>query len=429
VTSAVSASTGLSQQVQKAAELVARQSYGRLLAWLAWQWRDIAAAEDALAEAFSTALVQWPVRGVPDSPDAWLLTAAKRQLLMVARRQRLASDPRVTAVLTEDELAPATAVVPDVRLRLLLVCAHPAIDCHIHTPLMLQTVLGLDAARIASAFLVKPEAMTKRLGRAKAKIKVAGIRFEEPDAADLAERIDAVLEGIYAGYTLHWGQANVGEAGELAQEALFLAELVAGFLPECAEALGLAALIALGEATRPARLDPFGAFVPLHAQAPQRWDGILLRRAEDYLLRAAQRKVLGRYQLEAAIQSAHIHGVFSGCMPWQGIVVLHEQLLAVAPSMGGRVAYAVARGELECHAQTGLDILAQLDPQRVSDYQPWWVAQAYLLAMQGAHDKAMHAYGRALALTAEPALREWLENLRSAQERLSLVDNPSRETE
>ena len=392
-----------------AAETAARHSYGRLLAWLAWQWRDVAAAEDALAEAFATALEHWPVDGVPESPDAWLLTAARRRLLMAVRRQRLADDPTLTVLWPgEHDVAPEAPALPDTRLRLLFVCAHPAIDAGVHTALMLQTVLGLDAARIASAFLVKPEAMTKRLVRAKAKIRAAGLRFEEPDPAEWSERVASVLEAIYGAYTLHWGQADDTGSSELAAEAVYLAELVAAHLPDEPEALGLVALLWLCEARRPARGE---VYQPLHEQDPRHWDGARIARANDALLRAAAHRSAGPYQLEAAIQAAHVQGRLAGDVPWEGITRLYERLLALAPTVGARIAHAVAVAHAR-DGSAGLRLLGAIEPGRVASHQPWWAARAHLLAMAGAHADAAAAYGRALALTVEPRLRDWLEGRR-----------------
>ena len=389
-----------------AAEAAARQSYGRLLAWLAWQWRDVAAAEDALAEAFATALERWPRDGVPAAPDAWLLTAARRQLLMAARRQRLADDPALT-VLWPDEhaAAPDAAALPDTRLRLMFVCAHPAIDAGVHSALMLQTVLGLDAARIASALLVKPEAMTKRLVRAKAKIRATGLRFEEPPADEWPERLASVLEAIYGAYTLHWGLADDADAGELAGEARFLAELVAAQLPDEPEALGLVALLWLCEARRPARRT---RFQPLHEQDPRDWDAALIAQADAALHRAATRRSPGPFQLEAAIQAAHTQGRVAGSVPWDGITQLYERLLEIAPTVGARIAHAVALAHARPHAREGLRLLDAIEPGRIAAHQPWWAARAHLLAMDGSHADAAAAYGRALALTVEPRLRAWL---------------------
>ena len=395
-----------------AAETAARRSYGRLLAWLAWQWRDVAAAEDALAEAFATALERWPRDGVPASPDAWLLTAARRQLLVAARRQRLADDPTLTVLWPgADAAAPDAPALPDSRLRLLFVCAHPAIDAGVHSALMLQTVLGLDAARIASAFLVKPEAMTKRLVRAKSKIRAAGLRFEEPPPEEWPDRVASVLEAIYGAYTLHWGQVDDAAAGELAAEAVFLAELVAAHLPDEPEALGLVALLWLCEARRAARRE---VFQPLHEQDARRWDAALIARANDALLRAAAPRTAGPYQLEAAIQAAQVHGRLEGQVPWDGIVRLYERLLALAPSVGAQIAHAVAVAHAR-DAGAGLALLEAIEADRVASHQPWWAARAHLLAMDGSHDAAAAAYGRALALTVEPRLRDWLAARRQSE--------------
>ncbi len=396
-----------------AAETAARRSYGRLLAWLAWQWRDVAAAEDALADAFAAALERWPVDGVPASPDAWLLTTARRRLLMAARRQRQADDPALTVLWpSEDAPAPETPALPDARLRLLFVCAHPAIDAAVHSALMLQTVLGLDAARIASAFLVKPEAMTKRLVRAKAKIRAAGLRFEEPEPQEWSERLASVLEAIYGAYTLHWGQADDAGSGQLAAEAVFLAELVAAHLPDEPEALGLVALLWHCEARRSAQGE---VFQPLHEQDPARWDHARIARADSALLRAATHRSAGPYQLEAAIQSAHVQGRLEGRVPWDGIARLYEQLLALAPTVGARIAHAVAVAHVAPDPRAGLRLLGAIEAERVASHQPWWAARAHLLSMAGDHGEAAAAYGRALALTVEPRLRAWIERRRLAE--------------
>lgn len=396
-----------------AAETAARDSYGRLLAWLAWQWRDVAAAEDALAEAFAAALERWPRDGVPAAPDAWLLTAARRQLLVAARRQRLADDPTLRVLWPgADAAAPEAPALPDTRLRLMFVCAHPAIDAGVHGALMLQAVLGLDAARIANAFLVKPEAMTKRLGRAKARIRSTGLRFEEPPPQEWPERVASVLEAIYGAYTLHWGQADDADAGELAGEARFLAELVAAQLPDEPEALGLVALLWHCDARRPAR---GAAFQPLHEQDARRWDRGLIQRADAALQRAWTRRAPGPFQLEAAIQAAHTHGRIDGHVPWHDIVRLHERLLEIAPTVGARIAHAVAAAQALGDPGAGLRLLDAIEPARIASHQPWWAARAHLLATAGEHAPAEAAYGRALALTVEPRLRDWLEQRRLEQ--------------
>ena len=392
-----------------AAERAARHHHGRLVAWLAWQWRDIAGAQDALGEAFVRALARWPIDGVPESPQAWLLAVARRELLMAARRRRLAEDPALQILFaSEDSAAPEPVAVPDERLRLMFVCAHPAIDATVRCALMLQVVLGLDAARIASAFLVKPEAMSKRLSRAKAKIKTTGIRFDEPEARELPERVSAVLEAIYGAYTLHWGDVDDAAQGDLAQEALYLAQLVAAQLPNQAEALGLAALLGLCEARRPARVDAGGAFIPLDDQDPAAWNATLERRAEDALASAAALASPGPYQLEACIQSAHMHGRRAGIVPWDAIAGLYHSLIVLAPTVGAHIGRAVATARAGGDPLAGLRLLDELDAAQVATHQPWWAARAHLLGESGRRDEAAEAYGRALALTARPALRDWL---------------------
>jgi RNA polymerase sigma-70 factor, ECF subfamily len=392
-----------------AATTAARASYGRLLAWLAWQWRDIAAAEDALGEAFATALQRWPQDGVPASPEGWLLTAAKRQLLMAARRQRLADDPTLTVLRPgHDDAAPELAALPDHRLRLMFVCTHPAIAVELHCALMLQTVLGLDAALIASAFLVSPQAMAKRLVRAKAKIKASGIRFEEPSPDEWPERVQGVLEAIYAAYVLDASHMPEARAGELADEALYLAELVAAQLPRHAEALGLLALLRLCQARKPARRNAAGEFVPLDQQDCTLWDAPLVALAHQQLTQAAALHEVGPFQLEAAIQSAHHHRAVSGHTPWADIVQLYQQLLAMAPTIGACIGHAVALARAHGDPALGLGCLDDIAAASVHTHQPWWAARAHLLQALGRDADAAQAYDRAMALTTDPALRQFL---------------------
>src|SRR5262245_15985727 len=256
----------------RAAEVAARQSYGKLIAFLAARTRDVAGAEDALSQAFAAALTEWPVRGVPRSPDAWLLTVARRRLVDAARRRRLdqaaAEHLGWLAELATDETD--EPVVPDRRLGLLFACAHPGIDHGVRAPLMLQLVLGFDAATIASAFLVAPATMGQRLTRAKAKIREAGISFEVPEQAALHERLDAVLDAIYAAYTEGWSDPQGSDARRrnLADEALWLGRLLASLLPDEGEALGLLSLMLHAHARRNARRSASGEYVPLSEQDP-----------------------------------------------------------------------------------------------------------------------------------------------------------------
>src|SRR6202789_1074475 len=218
------------EDTQRTIARVARESYGRLLAYLSANTRDVASAEDALSNALLAALTTWPRDGVPQNPEAWLLTTARHSLIDHVRHQQVAvsSEPTLLLLRQEQEEAILSPEFPDERLKLLFVCAHPAIDPGMHTPLMLQTVLGLDAARIAHAFLISPTTMGQRLVRAKTKIRDGGIQFEVPQERELPQRLDAVLEAIYAAFGIGWDDmAGVDQRGrELAEEAIWLGRVL-----------------------------------------------------------------------------------------------------------------------------------------------------------------------------------------------------------
>ena len=391
---------------RRIAEDAARRSYGKLLAWLAARSRDIAAAEDALAEAFAQALAAWPARGVPDAPEAWLLTAARRNLGKRARHAavRKAAEPAL-ALLEDERVRDDADAIPDRRLELLFVCAHPAIDPASRTPLMLQTVLGLDAARIASAFLVSPDAMGRRLSRAKAKIRDAGIVFALPAAEDLAPRLDAVREAIYAAYTCGWDEAIGADRGDsdLSGEALFLGRLLAACLPGEPESLGLASLMLHAQARRAARRDADGAFVAFDEQDRALWDADMIAEAEAALARAAAFGRPGRYQTEAAIQSFHVARLTHGKANWAALDALYEALSVFAPTMGTGVGRAAAR----LNAGDARAALALLDalPDTRETYQPYWAVRAAAFDALGRRDEASTAYERAAGLAADPAVR------------------------
>lgn len=347
----------------RAAEHAARQSYGKLVAWLAARTRDVAAAEDALSEAFAAALATWPVQGVPLAPEAWLLAAARRRAIDMTRRRRTA-EAAVDHLLLSIEEATAetgdTGGVPDQRLRLLFACAHPAIDPAMRSPLMLQTVLGLEAATIAAAFLVPAATMGQRLVRAKRRIRDAGIPFRLPDHADLAARLDAVLEAVYAAFSAGWADpAGLDQRRQgLVEEALWLGRLLADLLPEEPEALGLLALMLHAAARSAARRDG-GGYVPLSAQDPARWDAAAMDEAEAVLLRASALHRIGRFQLEAAVQSAHAARRRSGRTDWAAIVELYDGLLEQTGSPVVAVNRAVALSETD-GAAVGLAALDAL---------------------------------------------------------------------
>ncbi len=397
-------------ETRRAAESAARHSYGRLLALLASRTRDVAAAEDALADAFHAALRTWPVRGVPASPEAWLLTAARRTLVSGHRRQRVREEAvPVLAHLQALTAAPDAETFPDERLKLLFVCAHPAIDRAIRAPLMLQAVLGLDAARLASAFLVAPATMSQRLVRAKAKIGRAGIPFRVPEPADLPERLGDVLDAIYAAFGIAWHAVVHGADRwtDLSDEALWLARVVVELLPGEPEAHGLLALLLHSDARRRARRDGSGRFVPLSEQDVSRWDHPRMDEADRHLTMAAAMGRPGPWQLEAAIQAAHASRRCTGVVPWDGIATLYEGLVRVAPTLGARVGRAAAVGAAR-GPRAGLALLDALAPDEVKDYQPYWALRAHLLADDGRIGDARQAYRHAAGLASEPAVRNFL---------------------
>lgn len=393
---------------------MARRSYGKLIAFLAARTRDVAGAEDALSDAFAAALAEWPASGIPRAPEAWLLTVARRKLIDAARRRKTGEAATDTLVLLTDELEDAAhgqTEIPDERLRLMFACAHPAIDAGVRAPLILQTVLGFDAATIGSAFLVAPATMGQRLVRAKSRIRQTGIPFRVPEREDLGERLDAVLEAIYAVFAEGWSDPAGTDARRrnLAEEGIWLGRLVASLMPQEPEALGLLALMLHADARRAARRDAEGEFVPLDRQDPARWDEALIDEAEGLLLRASRIGSAGRFQLEAAVQSAHAARRSSGRTDWAAIVQIYDALFAITGSVVVAINRAVALGETRGAAE-GLAALDALEGDaRLAEYQPYWAARAALLARTGSRDAATKAYRRAIGLEADPAVRRFLQ--------------------
>ncbi|MGB7602700.1 MAG: DUF6596 domain-containing protein [Candidatus Sulfotelmatobacter sp.] len=399
------------ESTHRAIERVARESYGRLVAYLSSHTRDVGSAEDALSNALLAALETWPQDGVPQNPEAWLLTAARRSFIDLVRHRQVAEASEPTLALLREESKDMTLSLefPDERLKLLFVCAHPAIDPAMHTPLMLQTVLGLDAARIAQAFLIPPATMGQRLVRAKTKIRVAGIQFEVPETRDLPQRLDAVLEAIYAAFGIGWDDmAGVDQRGrDLAEEAIWLARVLLQLMPGEAEVHGLLALMLHCEARRAARRGPDRRYVPLSEQDCQKWSLPIIEEAERHLGEAPSRGRTGRFQLEAAIQSVHAERARSGGIQWNAITMFYEQLMRISPTLGTRTGYAAAVAEAK-GAEAGLAVLDGIDPDDISAYQPYWAVRAHLLQRLGKTSEAMDAFDRAIGLTEEPAVRQFL---------------------
>jgi RNA polymerase sigma-70 factor (ECF subfamily) len=353
---------------------------------------------------------------VPRNPEAWLLTAARHSLIDFIRHQQvvLAGEPTVL-LLRENSTETALATkFPDERLKLLFVCAHPAIDPTMHTPLMLQTVLGLDAARIAGAFLTPPKTMGQRLVRAKTKIRDGGIRFEIPQDHELSQRLAAVLEAIYAAFGIGWDDmAGADQRGrDLTEEAVWLARVLLQLMSDEAEVRGLLALMLHCEARRAARRGPQGQYVPLSEQDPKQWSLPLIEEAERHLAEAARHGRPGRFQLEAAIQSVHAERARSGRTDWAAIGLFYEHLIRISPTLGTRTGYAAATAEAS-GPQAGLAILDAIELDLASDYQPYWAVRAHLLQRLGKRTQAMEAYDRAISLVEDSAVREFLRRKRA----------------
>ncbi|QLF71412.1 RNA polymerase subunit sigma-70 [Peteryoungia desertarenae] len=395
----------------RAAERVARESYGKLVAILALRDRDIASAEDALSDALATALRVWPEQGVPSNPEGWLVTAARNTRKNVARNTRVRRNAEPEILRRIEEKAETVAQqmpLSDERLRLMFVCAHPAIDTAARTPLILQTVLGIDAARIARLFIVPAATMSQRLVRAKARIRDSGLAFSLPEAGEIAPRIDAVLDAIYAAFGAGWdGLDTTDDPAALTGEAIWLARLIVQEMPNEPEPKGLLALMLYCAARRSARRDAYGRFVPLDAQDARLWDRDMVIEAESLLARAAQAGRFGRFQCEAAIQSVHIQRPITGRLNLEALRLLYDMLVAQTGSLGAQIGRAVIWAEAG-DTQAAADALDALPPDRVATHQPWWVARARVAALAGDTVRQKDSLRRAIDLAEDAAVRTFL---------------------
>lgn len=409
------------EEARAVAARAARDGYGRLLARLAAPAGDIAAAEDALADALERALRTWPTDGVPRSPEAWLLTVARNRLKdhwkSAATRTGVPLDPNRHAGAHLEEIDPDA--VGDRRLELMLVCAHPAVDPAVRTPLMLNAVLGFTAAEVAGALALPPSTVSARLVRAKRRIKGAGIPFAIPDRSVLPERMADVLEAVYGAYAIEWPIGGVERREGMTAEALHLAETLAALAPRDGETHALAALICLSASRSGARRDSDGGFVPLAEQDPARWSSPLIDRGRAHLARAHATGTVGRFGLEAAVQAVHANRRETGTTDWPALLELHRAIHRLAPTLGSGAALAATVAEVDGPA-AGLEVLDSLG-DAAQRFQPAWVTRAHLLDRVGRVDEAVEALDKAVSLTTDPAERRHLEGHRAG-----LPDRPGR---
>jgi RNA polymerase sigma-70 factor (ECF subfamily) len=396
-----------SDGARRTVERIARESYGRLVALLVVRTRDVASAEDLLAEAFAAALEQWPSQGVPNNPDGWLVTVAKRRHFDLLRRGQTQLNGEPYLVATEiEEASHLSEELPDRRLALMFACAHPLIERGARAPLILQTVLGITAKAVASAFLVSPASMSQRLVRAKAHIKESGIPFSVPDQNEMPERLDAVLEALYAAYSTGWDDAQ--GASELAPEAIWLSSLISTLLPDEPEAKALLAIMLYAEARRDARRDARGCYVPIYLQDVALWDRTQISNAEKLLHACNRSGPTGRYQLEAAIQSAHIAQRLTGANCWPAILSLYDHLVSLTNSPVAVLNRAAALAEISGPDAALAELRAISTDKRILGYQPYWATLGHLNLRAGNIETGREALRVAIGLSTDNAVRQYL---------------------
>jgi RNA polymerase sigma-70 factor, ECF subfamily len=377
-----------------------RAAHGQAVATLTRLFGDLTLAEDAVQDAFVTAVDRWPRDGVPDNPAGWIVTTARNRAVDVVRRNRRGRE--LTEGLASDRLRTSgpdpSELLPDDQLRLVFTCCHPALRVEHQVALTLRLIGGLTPAEVASAFLVSDETMAKRLVRAKYKIKAARIPYRVPDEAELPGRLRAVLAVLYLIYNA--GADDVGRR-ELRAEATRLTRLLVALMPDEPEAMGLLALMLLSDARVPAR----GAddMVLLKDQDRSLWDRSLIAEGQALVLACMRRRWLGPFQLQAAIQALHCAAARYEDTNWTSIVRFYDRLITVMPTpvvaLNRAIAVAETQGPVE-----GLRLLDEVADE-LAGYHPLHAARGAMLRRLGRRTEAAKAYARAAELaTTEPAI-------------------------
>ncbi|MFD8048851.1 RNA polymerase sigma factor [Streptomyces chartreusis] len=385
-------------------EAAFRAEYGRAVAVLVRALGDIDLAEEAVQDAFTTALRRWPETGVPPSPAGWIITTARNRAVDRLRREAGRGERHAQAALLHAPDAPREeGPVRDERLRLVFTCCHPALAVQARVALTLRLLGGLTTAQIARAFLVPEPTMAQRLVRAKAKIRNAGIPYRVPRDADLPDRLTGVLAVVY----LIFNQGYEGEA-TLCAEAVRLGRLLAELMPDEPEVTGLLALMLLVESRRGARQDEHGELVPLPEQDRGLWDRDLIAEGQSLVRRCLRLGRPGPYQIQAAIQAVHSDAPSGRDTDWGQIRQLYDQLMAVAPSPVVALNRAVAVAETEGPARA----LGLVDALDLDGYHVLHAVRADLLRRLGRDTEAVREYERAVELSENPAERAYLERRR-----------------
>lgn len=409
---------------------VFRREVGRCTASLIRIFGDIDLAEDAVAEAFVIAIEKWPEAGIPPNPGGWITTTARNRAIDRLRRESTRSERTLAAHrLHTDDTAPEDSpeshdrgklddfvdVIADDQLRLMFLCAHPALAVDAQVALILRLLGGLETDEIATAFVVPDETLAQRIVRAKRKLHDNHAPYSIPGSAELPERLQSVLTAIYLIYT----EGHTATSGrtltrtDLSGEAIRLARTLATLMPDETEALGLLALMLLSESRRRSRVAIDGSLIRLADQDRTQWDRALISEGQELVRTCLRRNRPGPFQIQAAISAVHADATTSQSTDWSQVIILYDHLYEMRPNPVVALNRSVAVAELHGPAE-GLAALGEIEPSSLDNYQPYHAARADFLTRVGRLDEAAAAYDRAIELTSNTVERDFLTRQRAA---------------